>query len=253
MIIILGCGISGLLAALACEDAKKDFVILTDSNLKPKAKGFQYLHYNCGLDLKRYNLKEQIIPYYDNKDFRKLIYSSKVYGNLDTPNSMDKILKQSANKVIYNMDEAIDLLWQKFQSKISVEYINGLQGIEMLAKRNDKVISTIPINHLVEGAQYVEGWLLIASTNQDTGNYVVYDLGIGNPVYRYGVLFNNLFFESRENLPITGMELIAIKKVVTLDKLPEIENVIFAGRYGRWDKSILSHDVYYNVKAILNE
>ncbi len=252
MIIILGSGISGLMAALACADTGNDFVILTDSDIKPKAKGFQYLHDSCGLNLKKYDLKEQIIPYYEDEAFRKMIYSSKVYGNLYTPNSMDKVIYQTSNSLIYSMDEAVDILWERFYYKININYVNGLKGIEIISRTCDKVISTIPMYHLIEDVQYSEAWLLTTKVPDNQINYVVYDLNVSSPIYRFGTMFGNLFFESHAHMDIIGMQPIALKKVITYEKLPEIKNVIFAGRYGRWDKSILSHDVYYNIKGILN-
>jgi hypothetical protein len=255
MITILGCGISGLLAAKACEDSGKDFQIMSTSIVKPRAIGFQYLHDNCGLDIPKHNLTEQIVPFYTSEEIRKYLYSNKVYGNINVPCSMDKVTGEISCKIIYSLDDAISMLWNKYSSKITTAYVNGIEDLQNLSSKCDKLICTVPMNQLVEGLKYMLGWVNYSEINNfGAENYVCYDLNIGSPVYRFGIMFSKLFFESRESLSITGMQQMSIKKVISCcnEDVPKIKNVLFAGRYGRWNKSVLSHNVYYSVKEFVS-
>jgi len=258
-IAIFGSGVSGLFAYWACEQRgfeDKEITFYSNKIEKPFALGFQYLHEKCGLDLKNYLLREEILQKTFPLKISSLMYSLKVYGNINTYNSVSKLLTRTiaTSNNIYNLNDAIEILWNKYKDKIIVS--NQIKDIRNLIEvRNDFdiIFSTIPLNLLfpAEYFEYSTSYVMSCPIDNPT-NCVYYDVSLGSSVFRLGVLFNNFFVESTEKLRYG--DFVPIKKVVTFTgdmKLPENINLI--GRYGAWDKAILAHNVYKIVRSKFNE
>jgi hypothetical protein len=245
---ILGCGISGLFAAKACEDAGvKDISIWSKYADMPRVFGFQYLHDNCGMPIQSQILREDILQSNIPIDVCEKLYSIKVYGNDSTKNSISKLL--SHNKQIYNLADAVDILWNKYGSIVQHVDINSMSDLAFF-QAYDKVFSSIPATQFVgileitTNLHYRTAYVYTCPT-ASIANTVFFDVDPSNPVYRYGTLFNNFFMEA--NKPIIP-NMAAVRKVEGADLAMQFPDyVIPIGRYGEWNKEVLAHNVYYKV------
>jgi hypothetical protein len=256
-IAIFGSGISGLLAFWACEQSGfsvKDISMFSDKIDKPLALGFQYLHSSCGIGLKSYTLLEEMLHKEYPMDVSSILYSLKVYGKEDVPNSITKIAGHY-NKVsqIYNMNEAIDLLWKRYSGQIIIDKVDSMGELVEKSKKFKIAFSSIPLNCLLapDYFEYSKTFVSTFDTNE-IKNKVYYDVSLNSPIIRQGSLFGKYFIESVEAPKIGNA--ILMKKVAscTLD-LHIPNNLYLIGRYGAWDKSILAHNVYEDVRRVLSE
>lgn len=140
-----------------------------------------------------------------------------------------------------------------------LNWLNGLQhgmvverGFEDMAEilelreTHDRVIFTLPLNRFVKGNfPSVRG--SVGAWKVDPGevlqNHCVYNSNPDIPWYRSGAMFGWAFREFSK--PIINHQ--PIVKVMPGDGPPEHENVLFTGRFGRWDKGELSHLTYDRV------
>ena len=171
----------------------------------------------------------------------------KVYNNFDTYNSLTKINKYSGTEIIWNINEAIEILWNRYNKSIEIRDFNGLSDLENISKEYDIVFNTIPLSQFDYSCVHSTSYVLVFDTIL-IQNKVFYDISPNSSIYRTGSLFGQFFIESTTPL----LSSIPVKKVASTEhrvKFPE--NVYLMGRYGAWNKSILAHDVYYEVLGIL--
>jgi hypothetical protein len=256
-VIILGSGISGLFAAWACEQSgvNRNFIeIFSNDVKKPKAFGFQYLHDPCGIELGSHVLNEEILQKHVPIDACSSLYSLKLYGSMNVYNSVTKLSSHSATSVIWNMNEAIDFLWNRYFHRINDMTIHDANELIELSKKYDLVFSTIPLDKLYHNLsfQYRQSYVIVLSTS-NSKNSVFYNVSPESHIYRSGTIFGEFFIES--NVRLTYCESsIEVKKVITKTSginLPN--NVHLIGRYGSWDKSVMAHDVYDTVRSVCCE
>jgi hypothetical protein len=136
-------------------------------------------------------------------------------------------------------------------------FLNGLQhGMvhdcnfetldEVLEMREeyDKIVFTLPLRNFTKGnfpstTGCVGTWPLDPGENLD--NFCLYNANIEIPWYRSGAMFGWAFRE----FPTMISGHVPIVKVLDGDKPPVHENVLFTGRFGKWSKTALSHETFY--------
>lgn len=251
--IVFGSGLSGLFAAWACHEKGVDYVVYTDKVVKPKVKGFVYLHHHCGLPVRSDTLHQNVVPVNVDPYKASEFYSTMVYGGPSIPNSLLSIVDNPV-VTIWNMEQAVDHIWDLIKDKVRLRTMGSLdQVLSVTNKEADIGFSTIPLSEIdKEGIYYfVESYVTVASDPSAERNQVFYNGGMKDEkAYRWGVLNGHRFSESREKLG-PGR---AVRKVVFARYMPRVpDNLRLVGRYGAWDKTQLAHIVYEKVKKALEE
>ena len=235
---ILGSGISGLLAAWACQSSDVDYEVYSTDAAPPKPFGFTFLHSPCGIPLQPQTLIQIVVPPDVSVEEASKFYSKKVYGTNVIGSSLPYVFANPEIE-IYNMSEAVKFLWNATHRKRKT--FRDLDEVIRFSEGFDVTFSTIPIDRLDHDTHYffVESFVEIRKFDAPCHNVVFYNGGVNAVAYRWGHLFGQYFEEKRER-PGTP-----VRKVAFVKNMPEVpSNLILCGRYGAWDKSILSHNVY---------
>ena len=250
-IAILGSGFSALFADLACHHLGFDDVtVYSLTKSPPKVRGFQYLHEPCGLRLNYYSMTELVESPFP-VEISSVMYSLKVYQKTDVKNSVHHFSTnefgfQAYQHHIYNLDEALALLWPKFEGKIHYESITP-EILKDLTSRFDYVFSSI--EPFTEYKQYVTSYVADFPVKIPY-NAVYYIVDLSNPIYRCGSIFGRFFVESTTKMYSNSMPVIKVISPPDVQSLAP--NLIPIGRYGEWNKEVLISDVYHKVKKVLN-
>lgn len=248
---IYGSGVSGLIASWACEKAGLEKVdLFSDAINKPGALGLNYLHRPCGIDGVRQGLLSQTIVQRDIPiDVCSKLYSLKLYGDANVSNSVGKMPVYSTEKTIWNMEDAIDFLWNKYHQRILVSRIKDLDDLCARSYSYDIVFSSIPLDKLCIGSfESTESFVAVFPTNS-SNNEVFFDVNVESSICRYGTIWNRFFVESTKKLFVESHKM---TKVIGYNgKIDLPKNVFLVGRYGSWDKEVLAHNVYESVLDII--
>ena len=238
-IAILGGGMSGLLAAKALQDnGIKDFNIITNNFSEPK--GYMYLHNNCGIQLDGKIIKVNQLG--EEEAYRKKL-------GYDT--SVDSSWKSGLEEYYsygYDPYQTYECLMYCFKDKAIFTEISN-KDIKRIKEKYNYIISTIPLPVLYPSAQYYSSEILLEEF--DTSKpyqkaYVYYDGIEQSDSVRFGVGFwGKGFAEYPVNQKVDGAVRV-IKPVIATD-VPKDSQIVLAGRAGQWNKSVLAHNVYYQI------
>jgi hypothetical protein len=210
--------------------------------------GFQYLHDPCDLELISSSLSEEIIQKYFSIDICSQLYSLKVYGIDSIKNSISKMIAYKKKSIIWNLRDAVDFLWGKYQFMIKERRFNSFDELSLLGSKYKIVLSSIPINFLDKTITDSEKSFVTTFHVKNSTNKVFYDIDPNSIVYRFGSMFNSFFIESIKPLNF-GISTSVLKiKSLGSYKISPNDNVVLIGRYGAWNKNILVDDVYREVK-----
>jgi len=204
------------------------------------------------MDLQKYVLSEEVIQKYLPLSICKKLYSLKIYGVDNIDNSVGKLVQNIQKRVIWNLNEAIDILWAKYKSKIKLREINCLSDLRAISDSFKIVFSSIPLDvffHLSDNSESLEAktaYVTLFKSEVNLSQKVYYDVDPSSIVYRMGNMFGTFFIESTE--PLSFGSPILIKKVEPSnisygDLFPD--NITLIGRYGSWNKEVLAHHAYY--------
>jgi hypothetical protein len=263
--IILGCGPAGLLAAHAATLRGYDPVIISNKN-RSLIFAAMYLHRSIPhitpnapeleIDVVKVGCREG--------------YAENVYGDPTAPVSWDKF--EPGPTPGWNMAKAYDALWKKYSDKIVDKNVN-VGMLNRLASLSVPVFSTIPATHTCDDPNHrfekQKIWVLHGPAGRfmkkgigsDTMYYNGYTLDgrygmIGFEWYRYSQLNGYQSWEYASDDPPRNLEAgkqqdgnmtlsLGYKPLRTdCDCHPGIRRL---GRFGRWDKSVLSHHVFEEV------
>lgn len=177
-------------------------------------------------------------------------YAEKVYGSRQAPCSWDNFATGKVNA--WKMEAVYDKLWQAYYPVIQEEIIEPSM-VPILLDENDMVISTIPKPQLCEhGHEFLHKSIWIADYNSlpfDVNeNVVLYN---GDPLdhwYRASRLWGHEATES--TVPMAGARP-GIKPISTTCTCFS-DKVVFAGRFGKWEKGVLVHDAYHTAREAMN-
>jgi len=245
---VLGSGMTGLLAAKACDDIGVRMLEIFDFQRQNPRAGLHYLHDNCGMKLREgyvfnyvMGLEPGIDPY--------RAYSEKVYGNQAPENNSLKNLPCFSR--VYSMFEAYGRLTTFFRwSMITGLSLDDIDYDEIadICRSYDLVISAIPASKVFpEGAFPSEkvgiekGLPLNLVSRELPDNFVVYNIDKNEDWYRASKVFGMAYTE------VIGEGDFQVTKV--LDGVYEnpYPNLLPVGRNGAWKKGLLAHEVYYQV------
>lgn len=247
-IAVVGAGPSGLMAAWAAMQQGHS-VDLFDKNHEVVARshGVFYLHDPCDLPtLPRQEMITGVMGYYyqnmlDWSEIRRR-YAQKVYGDPDQAVSID-----SSVRTIYHAGVAIQWLKELLTPRIFAEAISGYKGLLDLLQTYHRVIVTAPARAFLGGDfKSSTVWVRHAEVGQVAERgFCFYNVGEANWC-RWSCSFGVMATEYMTQVPGS----IQVRKVITADrKLFEAapSEILWTGRYGAWDKSLLTHTTYRDV------
>lgn len=260
--VIFGCGPAGLLAAWAAESSGYDITVISKRR-KSEMFGAQYLHDripgitpvdNGSVEI-RYQLAGTI------EGYRKKVYGQNWTGTV----SADEFSPEEGHHG-WNLRHVYDALWLRYQDRIqSVLLKHGGQVQEYVdaAIEGTRFISTIPAPFLcirqdehVFRAQKV--WAIgdapergvFCPVTHAPANTIIMNGERDVSWYRNANIFGYRTAEWPEarRPPYDGVALVEKPLSTTCSCL---DNVLRAGRYGKWQKGVLAHQAYYETMAEL--
>lgn len=258
---ILGCGPAGLMAAAAIwsEDVLPDArLTILSMGEKSSLYGAQYLH--------------APIPYYtDEEDYVRVKYQMwgtaaeyrrKVYGALWDGSVSPEDL--AAEHSAWDIRETYDRLWEDFgpmvgQAKIDYAGLKILSAGQSGFGQFDLIINTIPRPAIcIEGHQFRSVQIIAAGDAPKLGIKIPYGKGLNeNSVicngndhpswYRLSNIFGHKTVEWADGTPVPLPNVAEVSKPISTncDCWPDILHV---GRYGKWEKGVLTHHAYEEVR-----
>lgn len=257
--LVFGCGPAGLIAAHAIAMATGRTPAIASKPRKSELFGAQYLHEPIiGLEATQ--------PAGTLIDYRLMgtadDYRVKVYGELwqDRVSPEDLI----GNHYAWDIRAAYDELWDRFGRDIIDVDVSIRTGVDMtsisaIISSVDLVVSSVPKPLLCFNPQHTFAsqtvWAMgdapergqrcpvIANPNTVVCN------GDSEPAwYRASTVFGYSTVEWPEDKkpPIPGVAEVQKPLLNTCDCWP---NIVHVGRYGRWEKGVLSHTAYTDTLA----
>lgn len=259
-VLVLGCGPAGLMAAHAAVVMGNDVAIVSKKR-KSEMFGAQYLHrpipkIDCG--------PSRLVEYRVVGSPEQ--YRQKVYGNEWQGAVSPEDLEQ--NHLGWNIRRAYDELWDLYGSYVIDESFEGphqFAGFLQLpaAKESELIISSLPAPYLCmtpgdHQFKSQEIWAIGDAPERGVFNPV---RGIpentvvcnGEPDvgwYRTANVFGRSTTEwpAKRRPPVEGVARVTKPLETNCDCHPDIVRV---GRYGKWQKGVLSHEAYYDIEGLL--
>lgn len=276
---IIGAGPAGLLAAWGAVNAGADSVVIYDRDPAPHPErifSLQFLHDPCDLDfaVRRMSLHYEMEPSFEQTTFivshdvppdalyltdskspmMKAIvrreYNYKLGRPLEEENSTRFLWETPVT--VWSLKEAYAYLRRYFDRDITKREVDW-GTIDELAKENDIVISTAPLDKLRPDMEWPtrDSWIRIGYTPiKLKENTCVYNLDPDVDWYRTTHLDGGVSTELLMPEQPEGAEGRVLRKVVSAPALPQVRsNVILAGRWGSWDPKALTHHAYHTAKS----
>lgn len=244
---VLGCGPAGLMAAHAVHRAASEVHIYSKKVRSPMG-GAQYLHKPIP-DITG-SKGQGTITYC--KVGTAACYAEKVYG--------DRTMKTS-----WELFEGVVRAWSLAEAygKLCMRYWNLVEDRELypqdvpeLCEAYDLVVSTIPASLLCERRDehsfLGQGVVLVPKAKVQVNNLVLYNGRPANqdPWYRTSRIFDEGWTEySIDHAPKSyGVQPGAVRGIKPLRHTCTCHdsrlNFVRQGRFGRWEKGVLTHDAY---------
>lgn len=266
-VIILGCGPAGLMAAQAVEDATPHEESVQIGIISRKSKsplyGAQYLH--------------SAIPFMTSEAARAvhyrlqgspLNYRRKVYGEGWTGSVSPEDLAE--DHLAWDIRQTYDDLWAKWEHAVSDLDITPYSLKQIIGDHKpDLVVSSIPARILCEGGDrtahffnQVEVWAAgdapdlgidISKMYQCPDETVICDGSDNSAWYRKSRVFDHTTVEWPgyiERVPVRTASRVAKPLNNNCDCFPTVMRV---GRYGKWEKGVLSDSAYRDTRHRMAE
>lgn len=238
------------MAAHAAAIEGHDIVIVSKAR-KSYMRGAQYLHEPIPLATRspgfqvRYNLKGSTDQY------RAKVYGPGYKGTISPEELAD-------DHPAYDIREAYDALWDAYGSYTNEDDLSKVGQIDKAIEwcKPDLTISTIPADLLCYAdhnfqAEYIwshggDTWRGIASEN----NTVTCNGLPSSSWYRAAQIQGHITVEwpHRVRPPLEGVHLVTKPLKTNCVCRPEIVRM---GRYGKWQKGVLSHTAFYETANLL--
>jgi hypothetical protein len=253
-IAILGCGPAGLLAAHAAIGMGEDVVIFSNKG-KSHLNGAQYLHAAIpgtpSEDEEPVTVSYQLFGSGDD-------YRTKVYGkDWDGTVSPEDL---SENHPAWDIRATYDFLWDQYEGSVNDSQISAASLLGRSAAEYDMIISSIPAPILcVKGHTFASTEIWAAGDAHGMLEPIPYECpdntvlcnGEKEPAwYRISNLYGHKTVEWPGTTPKPPVRAVRVTKPTfnNCDCLPNIKRV---GRYGRWEKGVLSHDAFQSTLRAL--
>ncbi len=249
-VLILGAGPAGLFAAHAAVELGHDVVVMSKPR-KSYMRGAQYLH----RPIPGYSAVEDRFKVTYTFDGDMEVYREKVYGH----GSRLRVSPESLQGVhdAWDIRTAYDAAWRDFKELILALDLDGTEGeIDQLRDwaKPDRIISTVPAPLLCY-AGHTFASVNIWATDRAYGlsgvdNVVICDGHRQIPWYRKSRIhdFENTEYPERFKPPVERIWEVCKPIHNNCHCHPDI---LRAGRYGLWEKGVLSDGAYYSVKEAL--
>lgn len=246
---ILGCGPAGLLAAHAAVRQGCRPTIFSVKKKSPHG-GAQYLH--------------KPIPGMTDHDPDMILryvkvgtaegYAAKVYGDPTVPVSWDRF--QEGQVPAWDMGKVYDQLWDEYENFIIDRHLDPMQAEQIMAGFG-VVINTVPLHALCtfgSGHEFRKQDILLSETAQvKMENVIVYNGQPSEAWYRTSNIGGTEWTEyavhnrgDAEYAPLTavaGMHAELGYKPTGTDCNCH-EGMHRLGRFGKWERTVLSHEAY---------
>lgn len=261
-VFVLGCGPAGLMAAWAARRMGYAVRILSKRR-KSEMFGAQYLHQPIhGVTEEATQIDYRLVGTVEG-------YRRKVYGKAWTGTVSPDEFGPEDKHVGYNLRSVYDTLWREFfEDVMQMEFRHGgdvqtLQDSIRKMNPNALIISTIPAptlctmqdGHSFRGQQV---WAIGDAPERGIFCPVTFAkpdevLCNGEPDvswYRTANIFGYRTCEwgHQRQPPYEGVAKIVKPLSTNCDCLPDVKRM---GRFGRWEKGVLSHTAYYDTLDIL--
>jgi hypothetical protein len=255
-IAVLGAGPSGMMAAHASSQYGH-YVDILDWNPSQSRRnsGVYFLHDDCDLALDSHSFHQRVLgiggmTYNDIGQ----AYGEKVYGKrVGKVSVLSAIVEKEVRG--YSAGQAINRLWDLYGNQIQNREIRrGMYDVEDLLGVYDKVISTIPAYVLFPEKEFdsVATWIKVGIA-PPSEHFIFYNLNPHCPWYRCSGMFGvfvqeyGFDFSPPENWDDTQYQYRVVQKVIGEGIVSPFKNLLLTGRYGAWNKRILTHNVYEEV------
>lgn len=252
-VIILGCGPAGLMAAHGAVHAGAGIKIISTKR-KSELFGAQYLHAPIPdiSDGERVQVKYLLTGSPDE-------YRHKVYG--DTWDGTVSAEDLDTDHDAWNIREAYDRLWEQYHRDIfDVQVVPSI--IASLADSADIVISTIPRPALcTRGHTFGSADIYAAGDAPERGVRIPYTAPDNTVIcsghadqawYRLSNVFGMHTVEWPGSLkmppPVSSAAMVRKPTYHNCDCNPRLA---YAGRYGTWEKGVLSHTAYFQARELV--
>jgi hypothetical protein len=259
-VVVLGCGPAGLMAAMGAADAGADRVQIISNKRKSEMYGAQYLHEPIpGIPtgnpvLVRYNLNGEA------DDYREKVYGRNWDGSVSPED-----LAEDHNA--WDIRLAYDRLWEYWKNYIQHRLdVTPAHVAALIVDHNvDLVINSIPRPIICSeghsfGAQQI--WAAgdapargIEIPYQCPPNTVLCDGTDSRSWYRLSRIYDHTTVEwslhSMPNQPPIGQPALVNKP--TRHNCTCWPGVKHVGRYGRWEKGVLSHTAYHDAHSLVHK
>jgi len=251
-ICVIGCGPSGLLAAHACRQEGHNLTIVSEALRKSEMAGAMYIH--------------EPIPGITSKNPDGFLtiekrgtpegYAFKVYGDSGHPVSWTQFAEGQHG--IWYMDEAYKRLWAKYKRYVKVHNVTP-HVMDEIIRHFDLVIATMPkpaVCYKDHTFNSVPIWVRSRRLMKDViyPNIMTYSGLIKDPWYRKSTI-NNIVSIEYPKPPLKSpwsIDCMAGMKPTSND-CDCWTRVLWAGRWGRWEKGVLVHHVYNQVRDALQQ
>lgn len=265
-IAILGSGPAGLMAAHAVGMAGQPFALFSKT-LESKIGGAQFLHQHIPAlcDEK----PDAIVTYKVTKFSTAEEYEFKVYGErledrLSRPQSVSIAhVHDGMTQPAWSLMRVYERLWEVMAGKVNEADVTP-EWIDEHGSDFEFIISTIPAHALCRRTAGLEDGPMHRFTNSSIqikqpcelmdnipDNTIVYDGTPLRPWYRGSKLFGITSCEwpIKVNTPFKNMINVVKPLATNCDCYPDI---VREGRYGRWQKGILTHDAFIGTLKALD-
>lgn len=256
-VLILGCGPAGLMAAHAASMRNADVKIISKKR-KSHLFGCQYLHAPIPLVTGDNSVKVEYVLQGSHDKYR-----AKVYEGLKVQTSTETL---DANHEAWDIRDTYDRLWDIYHPYI-IDYVlpQGLRDdmLDVVLAEADLVFSTIPAPALCrrEGHQFSAQKIWAMGDAPERGQRVPFQCkenvvvcnGEDSPSwYRMSRVFGHTTVEwpGGKKPPIEGV--VEVPKPIKTD-CDCHPNITRLGRYGKWEKGVLSHSAFEEVYNTLED